>query len=70
MNFPVWRQPDGEPVSCRDKLKVLQENHIEVLQALHDAFEDAILMGVDSDSMKDILTIAVQQLRSPIIGAG
>ncbi len=68
MSFPIWRQPDGEPVSCRDKLKVLQENHLEVLQALHDAFEDAVLMGVDADSMKDILVIAVQQLRSPMIG--
>ena len=24
--FPVWRTPEGEPVSCVEKIKVLNEN--------------------------------------------
>ena len=26
----VWREPDGTPVSCLEKLKVLEENLVEI----------------------------------------
>ncbi len=61
----LWPQPDGTPLSCREKLKTLAENHAELAQALQDAFEDAILMGVDERAMRDILGEMVQSLRSP-----
>ena len=61
----AWPQPDGTPVSCRDKLKVLAENHAELAQAMQDAFEDAVLMGVDEAAMRAILTEMVQRLASP-----
>ena len=41
----VWPGDDGNPLSCRDKVKVLAENHAELAQMLRDTFEDAILMG-------------------------
>ena len=28
--FPVWRTPEGEPVSCVEKIKVLNENLAEL----------------------------------------
>jgi uncharacterized protein (UPF0335 family) len=66
MRPPVlWPQPDGAPVACREKLKVLAENHAELAQALQDAFEDAVLMGVDATAMRRILIDMVQSLRSP-----
>ena len=61
----VWPQPDGAPVSCREKLRMLAENHAELAQALQDAFEDAVLMGVDEAAMRQILTDMVTKLRSP-----
>jgi hypothetical protein len=61
----LWPQPDGTPVSCREKLKTLAENHAELAQVMQDAFEDAILMGVDEAAMRDILAGMVQALRSP-----
>ncbi|AQU87988.1 hypothetical protein B0W47_11475 [Komagataeibacter nataicola] len=61
----VWPQRDGTPVSCRDKLLVLQENHAEVQGILQDAFEDAVLMGVDEAAMRQILIEVVNTLRSP-----
>ena len=60
-----WPQPDGSPVACREKLKMLAENHAELAQALQDAFDDAILMGVDPDAMRDILSGMVRDLQSP-----
>ncbi len=61
----LWPQPDGAPVSCREKLKTLAENHAELSQVMQDAFEDAILMGVDEAAMRAILADMVQGLRSP-----
>ncbi|HSU06814.1 MAG TPA: hypothetical protein VLI93_14700 [Acetobacteraceae bacterium] len=61
----VWPQPDGSPVSCREKLKVLAENHAELAQTMQDAFEDAVLMGVDEQAMRQILAEMVAGLRGP-----
>ncbi len=70
MNPPaLWPQTDGSPVSCREKLKTLEENHAEAAQVLQDAFEDAVLMGVDEKAMRAILAGMVAGLRSPKPGA-
>jgi uncharacterized protein (UPF0335 family) len=61
----AWPQADGTPVSCREKLKTLAENHEELEQVMRDAFEDAVLMGVDEAAMRAILAEMVQGLRSP-----
>ena len=53
------------PVSCREKLRMLAENHAELAQALQDAFEDAVLMGVDETAMRRILTGMIEGLESP-----
>ena len=60
-----WPQPDGTPVSCREKLRMLEENHAELQGVLRDVFEDAVLMGVDEASMRRILVAMVGQLKTP-----
>lgn len=62
---PIWPQSDGAPVSCREKLKMLAENHAELAQALQEAFEDAVLMGVDEQAMRRIVADMVAGLESP-----
>lgn len=61
----IWRQRDGVPVSCEEKLSVLQENLDEVRQVCQDAFEDAILMGVDEQQIRDVLAALVKALKTP-----
>lgn len=61
----TWPGADGKPLSCREKLKVLAENHAEARQALQDVFEDALLMGVDEAAMRRILAEMVAGLDSP-----
>lgn len=61
----IWPQPDGTPVSCLEKLKVLAENHAELAQVMQDAYEDALLMGVDPQAMRDILAAMVAGLHKP-----
>ena len=60
-----WVQADGSPVACREKLKVLEENRAELVQMMQDAFEDAVLMGVDEASMRGVLADMVAGLQSP-----
>jgi hypothetical protein len=60
-----WPGADGAPLSCREKLKALAENHQELAQVMRDAFEDAVLMGVDEQAMRRILGEMVQALPSP-----
>ncbi len=61
----TWPGADGAPVSCREKLRTLEENHAELRQMMQDAFEDALLMGVDEAAMRRILTGLVTDLRRP-----
>ena len=61
----VWPGLDGNGVGCREKIKMLTENYQEAAQVLQDAFEDASLMGVDEDGMREILTGIVMGLMSP-----
>lgn len=61
----LWPQPDGTPLACREKLRMLEENQAELAQVLRDTFEDAVLMGVDEAAMRDILTGMVAALVSP-----
>jgi len=60
-----WPGLDGNAVGCREKLKMLTENYAEVSQVLQDAFEDAVLMGVEEAAMRAILADIVAGLVSP-----
>ncbi|MFT9442655.1 MAG: hypothetical protein ABF593_12960 [Acetobacter papayae] len=65
----IWPQEDGQPVSCQEKIRVLEENWQDVQQVLTDAFEDAVLMGVSEQVLRERLAELVQALRSPRMGA-
>jgi hypothetical protein len=51
---PVWLQPDGKPVSCLEKIKVLNENLDEIRAMIADAVEDGVLMGCDPEQIKAV----------------
>jgi uncharacterized membrane protein len=61
----LWLQSDGTPIVCRDKLRVLAENQAELAQVMQDAFEDAVLMGVDEAAMRAALAQMVANLKTP-----
>ena len=60
-----WPGTDGAPIACREKLKVLAENHAEAAQMLADLLEDAVIMGVDEAAMRAILADLVAALPTP-----
>ena len=65
LDLPVWRTPQGEPVCCIDKIKVLNENLEEIRALTQDAFEDAMLMGCDENQFKDVLKKLSETIVNP-----
>jgi hypothetical protein len=64
-DFPVWRTSEGEPVSCVEKIKVLNENLAELRTLAQDALEDAVLMGCDERQVREVLASIVADLVNP-----
>ena len=65
LRSPVWLTPEGKPVSCLEKIKVLNENLEEIRSLAQDALEDAVLMGCDETQFRDVLGNLVDALNNP-----
>ena len=64
-DIPDWRTPEGEAVSCVEKIKVLNENLAELRALAQDALEDAVLMGCDERQVREVLGAIVADLVNP-----
>jgi len=65
LDLPVWRTPEGEPVSCLDKIKVLNENLEEIRELAQEALEDAVLMGCDETQFRNVINELSQVIVNP-----
>ena len=63
--MPKWFSDDGSPVSCIEKIKVMNQNMAELYQAAQDAFEDALLMGCSEQQLRDYLQQLVAGVEYP-----
>ena len=63
--FPLWRTPEGEPVSCVEKIKVLNENLAELRELAQEALEDAVLIGCEEAQVRAVLAAIVAGLVNP-----
>ena len=64
-DFPIWRTPEGEPVSCIEKIKVLNENLAELRELAQESLEDAVLMGCDEQQVREVLAGIVAGIVNP-----
>ena len=62
---PVWHDPKGEPVSCVEKIKVLNENLGEIMEMCQEALEDAVLMGCDEEQFRGVIDQMAKSLVNP-----
>jgi hypothetical protein len=65
LDLPVWLTPEGEPVSCIDKIKVLNENLDEIRELAQEAFEDAVLMGCDEAQFREVMKKLSETIVNP-----
>lgn len=63
--MPKWFSDDGSPVSCTEKIKVMNQNMTELYQAAQDAFEDALLMGCSEAQLRDYLQQLIAGVENP-----
>lgn len=65
LDLPTWLTPAGEPVSCLEKIKVLNENLDEIRALAQEALEDAVLMGADEQQFRKILKLISESIENP-----
>lgn len=63
--LPVWLDPEGKPLSCLEKIKVLNENLEEIRELAQEALEDAVLMGCDEAQFGQVMRELVASLENP-----
>jgi len=64
-DLPTWLTPEGEPVSCIDKIKVLNENLEEIRDLAQAALEDAVLMGCDEVQFREVIRKLSEAIVNP-----
>lgn len=62
----IWTQPDGSPVSCVEKIALLNDNLGLLKQECQDVLEDAVLMGCDEKQVRDVLHNVVNEIVNPL----
>lgn len=68
LNLPTWHRENGDIIGCTEKIKVMQENIAELHQVIQDAYEDALLMDIDSTQVKQFLIQIINNLENPYKG--
>ncbi|OQA34506.1 MAG: hypothetical protein BWY57_00433 [Betaproteobacteria bacterium ADurb.Bin341] len=63
--IPLWLDDEGAPMSCLEKIKVLNENYAELRQIAQDALEDGVLMGCGEEQMRRAFHQLVDDLVNP-----
>ena len=65
LDLPVWLTPQGEKVSCIEKIKILNENLEEINALAQEALEDAVLMGCDERQFRQVIEKIAQKIVNP-----
>ncbi|MBI5923155.1 MAG: hypothetical protein HY847_16090 [Betaproteobacteria bacterium] len=58
----VWKNVDGNPISCLEKIKVLNQNFEELRQIAQDALDDALLMQCSEEQIRQALHQMIDEL--------
>lgn len=67
---PMWRSPDGKPLACVEKVKVLNENLLEIRELAQEALEDTVLMGGSEEQFFAALDQLKASLKNPYNNRG
>ena len=65
VQLPTWLDTAGIPLGCLEKIKMLNENIVEIHDMCQEALEDAVLMGCDQKQIRGVLLSLVRDLQEP-----
>ena len=63
--LPTWLDTTGMPLGCLEKIKMLNENIVEIHDMCQEALEDAVLMGCDERQIRSVLLNLVESHQEP-----
>ena len=64
--IPRWEKQDGSPVSCTEKVMVLNENYAELRSMITDALEDALVLGCSEKQVRESFHALIDEIQSDI----
>jgi len=62
---PRWCSENGEVIACVEKIKVLNQNLVELGQVAQDALEDGLLMGCSEAQLRLAFHALIDRLVNP-----
>ena len=59
-----WIGKDKKKISCKEKIKVMQNNLDEFQEMLNDIYDEAILIGIDESQFKKVLLDFIRNMKN------
>ena len=59
-----WVGKDKLRISCKEKIKVLNDNIDDLQEMLTDIFDEATLIGVDENQLKKVLHDIIKDMKN------
>ena len=59
-----WLGKDKHKISCKEKIKVLNNNIDELQEIISDIYDEAILIGIDEKQLKEVLLKIVKNIKN------
>ena len=61
-----WIGKDKKKISCKEKVRLMHANLEDFQEILNDIVDEAVLIGVDEDQLKEVLLDIVKNTKNKI----
>ena len=58
-----WLGKDKQKISCKEKINVLNENMHELQEVISDIYDEAVLIGIDEEQLKELNLLIKKNVR-------
>ena len=62
----IWYSKNKEKLSCKEKILLLNNNILEFYELANEIYDEAILMGVRKEQIKEVLADTVKNINSKL----
>lgn len=59
-----WLGKDKKKISCKEKIKLMESNLDEFQEILNDIIDEAVLIGIDEDQLKNVLLDMIKNMKN------
>ena len=62
----TWYSKNREKLSCKEKILLLNKNILEFHELANEIYDEAILMGVSKEQIKEVLASTIENINSKL----